>query len=79
MSSTVKNGISLWIVNIEDVVIEGIRTKKITSYPALCDCGYTRPIGGDGGQVASYFYHHYYYLCEGCGKMLIGDEEENGS
>ena len=137
MSSTVKNGISLWGIDIKQEKIDGIYVKRITEYPILCDCGYRRKIGAgmwqpqkiyrklnfiispiddnfgykcmnDGGKSggvepiwstelnsitkddnimwecierneASYFYHHFYYLCAGCGRMLIGDEEENGS
>ena len=74
MTSTVRNGISLWNYKVEEIITDGIKSRKITAHPVLCDCGYTRAIGGDGAKVASYFYHRNYWLCEGCGTMLDSTE-----
>jgi hypothetical protein len=43
----------------------------IESKPIMCDCGYARPIGCDGADVASFFYDDFEWVCYGCGRVLI--------
>ena len=61
----VNSGLSKWTVELKRGT-----TDSIITHPILCDCGYERPIGGDGGQVASFFYEKYQYVCGGCGRIL---------
>ena len=49
-----------------------LKGKSTTASPRLCECGYKRRIGGDGGKEASFFYDskHSEWVCEGCGAIL---------
>ena len=40
--------------------------------PVLCECGYERPVGGDGAKVGSFFYDEFHgeYVCHQCGKIV---------
>jgi len=56
----------------------GIRKSKensLAASPKLCECGYRRRIGGNGGREASFFYDpkHSEWVCGGCGAILERD------
>jgi len=62
----IEPGMSKWISeskNVDDKLVA-------VAIPVLCECGYQRPIGKNGNNVASFFYVKHEYICLGCGKIL---------
>ncbi len=64
-----ENGLSKWTNEMKENTEKGVRYTG--SYPVLCDCGGTVPIGGDGAGVASFFYtERFEWECRACGKIM---------
>lgn len=57
MGSTVKNGISLWDMKINQDKVDGSWIKQITQDPVLCPCGYTRKLGARRWEPEKTWYH----------------------
>jgi len=74
-----ENGLSKWTHETKELTDKGL--KYTESYPVLCDCGGTYPIGGDGGGVASFVYtDRFEWECRTCGRILepsTDDYEDN--
>lgn len=72
------NGKSRWTNEEKKDTKKG--TVYVKSHPMLCDCGGSTPIGGDAGNVASFFYVNQQWICASCGRVLeptIREYEEN--
>lgn len=71
-----ENGLSKWTHEIKESTERGI--KYTGSYPVLCDCGGTHPIGGDGGGVASFFYtDRFEWECRACGRIMDSTTQDH--
>jgi len=73
------NGLSKWTNEAKKSTKKGGVT-YIVSHPMLCDCGGSTPIGGDAGDIASFFYIDQEWICISCGRVLepsIRDYEAN--
>jgi hypothetical protein len=63
------NGLSKWTHEAKKDTKKGIT--YVEARPMLCDCGGSVPIGGDGGDVASFFYsERFEWECVVCGRIL---------
>lgn len=62
------SGLSKWTHEQKKDTKKG--TVYVASHPMLCDCGGSVPIGGDAGNVASFFYVDQEWLCVICGRIL---------
>lgn len=63
------NGLSRWVAPQKTKDEKG-SIVYAPPEPLMCECGYERPIGGDGFRSASFFYEDFEWFCPGCGKIL---------
>lgn len=75
-----ENGLSKWTNETKEVTEKGVRYTN--SYPVLCDCGGSTPIGGDAAGCASFFYtDRFEWECRSCGRIMgsttHNDEDTN--